>query len=210
MNKEIFHDFLKINFPEDQERYMAEFERYLLELLEKNQLINLVSRKTSEADFWAKHFLDSLLPCKSFNFNNKKILDFGTGGGMPGIPLKIIFPAAEVYLLDSRKKKIDAVKKIIKKLDLSECFTIVSRIEEMDHSWDGFFDLIVCRSVKILPKYKKILLKLLKHEGEILFYKSKRLEDMEMFSRYKILDLSHPSIGERKIVQIKKIWEEYE
>jgi len=210
MNKDIFRDFLEKNYPEDFEYRLKRFEEYLKFLLEANSLINLVSRKTSEDEFWNRHFLDSLLLHSSTKFNNRKILDFGTGGGMPGIPLKLMFPTAEVHLLDSRRKKVEAVRNIIKKLDLSGCFTIVSRLEEMSESWDGFFDMIICRSVKILPKYKSKLLSLLKNDGEILFYKSKEMDDMKIFKKYKIIDLSHPAIGERKIIQIKKRWEDHE
>jgi len=210
MNKEIFRKFLKDNYPENYNLQLKMFERYLELLLEINSYINLVSRKTSEEDYWTKHFLDSVLPHNSIDFKNRKILDFGTGGGMPGIPLKIIFPTVEMYLLDSRKKKVGAVKNIIKKLDLSKCFTIVSRLEDMSMSWNGFFDLIICRSVKIIPKYKQKLLSLLKPNGEILFYKGREMDDIRIFNKYKILDFSHPEIGERNIIQIKKIWEDYE
>ncbi len=210
MNKSVLDDFIKSNFPSDHERIMSDFDKYFHILLEINRVVNLVSRKTLEDDIWTRHFLDSVLPGKFMRFENKRILDFGTGGGMPGIPLKIIFPATTVYLLDSRRKKIEAVKKIIKKLDFSGCFTIVSRLEELAESWHGFFDVIVCRSVKILPKYKEDLLRLLKDDGEILFYKSKIYDDMDHFSRRNIIDLSHPAIGERKLIQIKKKWEGYE
>jgi 16S rRNA (guanine527-N7)-methyltransferase len=210
MNKKNFDSFIKNNFPENYEIYLSNFSNYLKIITEINRSVNLVSRKTSEAEFWVKHFLDSILLFNLTEFKNKKILDFGTGGGMPGIPLKIIFPSAKMYLLDSTEKKIQAVKKMIKKLDLSDCFTIVSRLEGMDDSWNDFFDLIVCRSVKIIPRYKDKLFQLLSNNGEILLYKGRKIEDVQIFSKYKIWDLSHPALGERKIVQIKKEWEDYE
>jgi len=210
MNKEIFESFLKANFPENHETYLRSFINYLNIITEINRSVNLVSRKTSESEFWVKHFLDSILLFSLTEFENKKILDFGTGGGIPGIPLKIIFPSAKMYLLDSTEKKIQAVKKIIKKLDLSDCFTIVSRLEGMDDSWNDFFDLIICRSVKIIPRYRRKLFQLLSNNGEILLYKGRKMEDVQIFSKYKIWDLSHSALGERKIVQIKKEWENYE
>jgi len=160
MNKEIFRKFLRENYPEKYNSYLQVFRHYLELILEINSSINLVSRKTSEDEYWTKHFLDSILPHNSVEFSNKKILDFGTGGGMPGVPLKIVFPTSEMYLLDSRGKKIEALKNIIKKLDLSGCFTIVSRLEDMNESWNEFFDLIVCRAVKIIPKYKKNIIEI--------------------------------------------------
>ena len=210
MKEKIMIDFLEEYFPENKLKYRDEFAEYLRILLEFNRRVNLVSRKTSDDEIWTRHFLDSILPGRFFNFENKRILDFGTGGGMSGIPLKIIFPTAEVYLLDSRRKKLEAVKNIIKKLDFSDCFTIVSRLEELSERWHGFFDFIVCRSVKILPKYKKNLLQLLTEEGEILLYKGKVFDDADIFSRKNVIDISHPEIGERKLIQIKKKWEGYE
>jgi 16S rRNA (guanine527-N7)-methyltransferase len=210
MNKDIFKDFLKNNYPEKESEVLSLFEEYHDILLELNKSVNLVSRRTLAEDIWTRHFLDSLLPLKFINLSNQKILDFGTGGGMPGIPLKIMFPTSMVYLLDSRRKKIEAVKKMIKKLDLSECFTIVSRLEELKSVWYGFFDVIVCRSVKILPNYKKFLLQLLKEDGEILLYKGKIFEESDIFPRNNLIDISHPAIGERKLIQIKKKWEGYE
>lgn len=210
MNKEIFREFLKEKLADREQSILRKFEDYHQILLEFNRSVNLVSRKTLGTEIWTRHFLDSLLPLSFFDLNNKTVLDFGTGGGMPGIPLKIVFPTSKVYLLDARRKKIEVVKKMIKKLDLSECFTIVSRLEELKDIWSGFFDVIVCRSVKILPKYKRFLLDLLTDDGEILLYKGKSFEEAEVFTRNNIINISHPAIGERKLVQIKKKWEGYE
>ncbi len=201
MKKEIFRNYLK---KISKEGKIELFQKYHQFLLEENAIVNLVSRKTVPEDFWTIHFLDSILPINHFDFSNKKILDFGTGGGLPGIPLKILYPNSEIYLLDSRQKKMQSVKKIIKKLDLKRCFTIVSRLEDMDEEWLKSFDVIVCRSVKILPKFKKWMLKLLKDDGEIILYKSKKMDDVEQFTKREIFNISHPEIGERKIVRIRK------
>ena len=179
------------------------FHTYFNLLCEANEAVNLISRKTPSQDYWTVHFLDSILPIGLFDFAGKKILDFGTGGGLPGIPLKMLYPTAEIYLLDSTRKKIQAVKNIVKKLDLKECFTIVSRLEDLDEKWENYFDFIVCRSVKILPKYKEAMFKMLQDEGRIILYKSRKLDDVQQFKNYKIHDVSQPVLGERKIIEIK-------
>jgi len=204
MKKEFFRRFLNEKYPEKQDELMESFENYLKYLEQENTKINLVSRKTEIEDYWTVHFLDSLLPIDFYDFSNKRILDFGTGGGLPGIPLKIIFPLSEMYLLDSKQKKINSLKNIIKKLDLKRCFTINSRFEELDKEWDGFFDFIVCRSVKILSKYRKKMFDILKKNGKIILYKSKILDELKLFKKYKFYDVSRKEIGKRKIVEIEK------
>ena len=203
MSKQVFENFLRKHIDqEDFERVIYTFEEYLEALKNENKKVNLVSRETQARDYWSKHFLDSILLIRFLNFSEKKILDFGAGGGLPGIPLKIIFPDSSVYLLDSRQKKVEAIKNIIKKLDLKRCFTIVSRLGDLHDNWADTFDIIVCRAVKILPEYKSKMFQHLKDSGRIYLYKSKKLDDIKQFGNYKIYDVSHQSIGERKIIEI--------
>jgi len=202
--KKEFELFLTELRPDAAKELLQKFEDYQYALWEENQKVNLVSRKTLAQDYWINHFLDSILGTKHVSFSGKKVLDFGTGGGFPGIPIALLFPSSEVFLLDSKQKKIKALKIIAEKLDLKNCFTIVSRIEELAPTWFGSFDYIVSRSVKITPEYVPVLFRLLKPEGKLVLYKSKILDDTEQFENKKIIDISHPKIGERKLVII---WE---
>lgn len=204
MNREIFFKYLQEKLPDRAEELMVLFEKLVEALWEENSKVNLISRKTPQDEYWTKHLLDSIFPVDLIDLEGKKILDFGTGGGLPGIPLNIIFPSSNVYLLDSTNKKINAVKNIIKMLDLSSCFTIVSRLEDLDEKWYKSFDIVVCRSVKIVPQYKKMLFKLIRDNGRIILYKSKLMDDVDQFKKKKIYDVSHPAVGERKIIVIRK------
>jgi len=89
----------------DAKRVMHLFDIYYRWLLDENERINLISRKTDPDDIWTLHFLDSILSISCVDFKGKKILDFGTGGGFPGIPLASMYPDAHVTLLDSTKKE---------------------------------------------------------------------------------------------------------
>ena len=203
MSKKVFTEFYSERFSD--ERKFSLIERYHELLLEENQKVNLVSRKTNPDKIWTIHIMDSLLSVDHYNFAGKTILDFGTGGGLPGIPLSIMYPNAEVVLLDSRKKKIECLKKIVKNLDLDSCFPVSYRLEECPvDEWEGLFDVIVCRSVRILPQFKKVLMRILKNNGCMILYKSENHEDADLFKKKKIIDVSHPAIGTRKLIKVFK------
>jgi 16S rRNA (guanine527-N7)-methyltransferase len=196
-----FLNICEMPVSEDKLEQLAAFQQYLSEA---NQEVNLISRKASISDIWHQHILDSILIFKKVKFHQETILDFGSGGGLPGIPIKILFPETHMYLLDSRNKKMIAVKKILKKLDLPDCFPITSRLEELDKGWNGYFDVILCRSVRQEEVFKQAMDRLLAKKGKILLYKSHKLDDLAIFPRYKSYDISHPLVGTRKLIEINK------
>ncbi len=183
---------------------MQKLCKYVDLLTEENKTLNLISRRVEKEDIWIIHILDSLLPVGRMELSGKTVLDFGTGGGLPGIPLKIIFPACYMYLLDSRQRKAEALKKIIKKLDLQDCLAICSRVELLDKSWHNYFDIVVSRSVKIEEKYWKSLCDLSNRSGVIYLYKAKKLDDMEIMSETRKHDISHELVGTRTLVELRK------
>ncbi len=204
MQKEAFVNFLKETFPDKYQDLLKSFELYYNWIVEENRKINLISRQTSPEDIWTQHFLDSLLSVKHVNYSGKTILDFGTGGGLPGIPLAIVYSNAYVTMLDSRKKKIQALRSAVNVLHLTNCSFLDIRIEEVPVSLYGTFNIIVSRSVRILPEFRNPLMNLLKRDGKLVLYKSRILDDVAQFDSPQVLDVSNSMIGDRKIVVIDK------
>jgi 16S rRNA (guanine527-N7)-methyltransferase len=204
MQKETFVQYLRKTFPDTYLSYLDKFETYYQWLIAMNQKVNLISRRTDPQEVWSWHFLDSLLAEPCVDFAGKRILDFGTGGGLPGIPLAIVHPDASVVLLDATHRKTFALKSAIAKLGLKNCQCQTSRLEKLPAEMNETFDRIVCRSVRILPEFKKPLMQLLAPGGKLVLYKSRELDDVNLFEGAQLHKTSHPVIGERTIVIIDK------
>ena len=134
-------------FQDLTEVQISQFEK--LEDLYKdwNSKINVVSRKDID-ELYLRHVLHSLGIAKVISFKpGSKILDVGTGGGFPGIPLAIMFPESQFVLVDSIAKKIKVVDAIVNDLGLTNVKTFQSRVEDIE----GQFDFIVSRAVTTMP-----------------------------------------------------------
>ena len=136
-------------FPDITTKQKKLFDKLPALYKEWNAQINLISRK--DMDFFIeRHLLHSLAIAKVINFKNgTEILDVGTGGGFPGIPLAIMFPQCEFYLIDSIGKKVKVVNDIIERLGLKNVKAEQIRVENLNQS----FDFIVSRAVTALPKF---------------------------------------------------------
>ncbi|MCF6349857.1 MAG: 16S rRNA (guanine(527)-N(7))-methyltransferase RsmG [Flavobacteriaceae bacterium] len=134
-----------------------------LELLYKewNAQINVISRKDIDA-LYLRHVLHSLAIAKVLKFKNKtKILDVGTGGGFPGIPLAILFPKCDFVLADSIQKKIKVVQEITTAIGLENVKAVHMRAETVK----GEFDFIVSRAVTKMDVFVKWVRKKIKKKN---------------------------------------------
>ena len=159
-----------------------------------NNQINVISRKDTE-NFYERHVLHSLGIAKVMSFNpGANVLDVGTGGGFPGIPLAILFPETNFVLVDSIGKKIKVVNEVAKALGLTNVTGIHTRAEDVNQK----FDFIVSRAVTRMPDFLKWVDKKIKKEQShslkngVLYLKGGDLtEEMETVKQpYKEYNLS--------------------
>ncbi|WP_434504101.1 16S rRNA (guanine(527)-N(7))-methyltransferase RsmG [Prevotella sp.] len=142
-------------FPELNEKQKQQFEMLDTLYRDWNAKINVISRKDID-NLYEHHVLHSLAIAKAIRFKDgSRILDFGTGGGFPGIPLAIMFPKCKFRLIDGTGKKIMVANEVAKALGLDNVEALHRRGEEEK----GEYDFIVSRAVMQLPLLMKIIQK---------------------------------------------------
>lgn len=138
-------------FPDLSEEQKRQFEQLQEVYFHWNEQINVISRKDTD-NFYERHVLHSLAISKVMKFaDGSKILDIGTGGGFPGIPLAILFPNCEFLLVDSIGKKIKVVNEVAAAIGLTNVAAIHERAEKINQK----FDFIVSRAVTAMPDFLK-------------------------------------------------------
>jgi 16S rRNA (guanine527-N7)-methyltransferase len=197
-------------FPDLSDLQKEQFSslKYLYE--DWNNKINLISRKDI-GNFYIHHLLHSLAIAKLVTFiPGSDILDVGTGGGFPGIPLAILFPSVRFSLLDSIEKKIKVVRAVSTELNLKNVNPLRMRVE--DH--EAKYDFVISRAVTAFPEFVKLTSKNIKTGGKnklkngILYLKGGDLSgDLTLFlNRATIIDIkdffSEPFFETKRIVYL--------
>ncbi|KAF0202755.1 MAG: hypothetical protein FD170_1604 [Bacteroidetes bacterium] len=142
-------ELIKKYFPELTAVQISQFEAMKGLYEEWNAAINVISRKDME-HLYERHILHALGIAKVIRFApGTTILDVGTGGGFPGIPLAVLFPEANFHLIDSIGKKIKVVKAVTEALSLANVTSAQIRVEDVPEK----FDFVVSRAVTAMPEF---------------------------------------------------------
>ncbi len=200
-------------FPNLTTQQQAQFAALPGLYAEWNAQINVISRKDIE-HIVERHIIHSMAIAKVISFaNGTKVMDVGTGGGFPGIPLAILFPETDFLLVDSIGKKIKVVNAIAASLGLQNVKGIHARAEQVD----GQFDFIVSRAVTALPEFMGWVAGKIKKQGinelenGVLYLKGGDLdaELIPLKQYWKVYNLNdifdEPFFETKKVVHISRI-----
>jgi 16S rRNA (guanine527-N7)-methyltransferase len=157
------------------------------QLLAWNKRINLISRK-DEDRLIQRHLLDSLTVFQVVSFpEGARLLDVGSGGGLPGIPIKIAQSDLKVDLLESTKKKCRFLQQVLKELGLEMVPVISTRAEDLaiEEMYRNYYDFVTARGVAKPEKIEELALPLLKSGGKLIIYADPQAEGEK---RFKIIE----------------------
>lgn len=178
MNKETFYEELqKINITLTNEQ-KENLEKFAGLLIEYNKHTNITAIKDKEG-IYLKHFYDSLTLIKITDLKEHlTLLDVGSGGGFPGIVLKIVFPNLDITLLDSNNKKSEFQKFIIQNLDLKGIKVVCDRAENYYKTGEKY-DIVVARAVSSLNILSELTIPFVKLKGEFIAMKADAQNEIE-------------------------------
>jgi 16S rRNA (guanine527-N7)-methyltransferase len=199
-------DLLLRYFPDLTAQQCAQFERLGTLYPEWNERINLISRKDME-NLYERHILHSLGIAKVVSFKKgTRIVDVGTGGGFPLVPLAILFPECTFHGIDGIGKKITAVKGVVEGLGITNC--TAEQVRSMDHQ--ERYDVIVSRAVTTLPEFIRDTKHLVPiRQGTLYYLKGGELADEILPVRqavkvYELKELfSEEFFATKKVVEVR-------
>ncbi|MEN8137666.1 MAG: 16S rRNA (guanine(527)-N(7))-methyltransferase RsmG [Bacteroidota bacterium] len=199
-------ELIKKYFPDLSEEQIKQFAKLEEVYKDWNTKINVISRKDID-ELYLRHILHSLGIAKIQKFEKgTKVMDVGTGGGFPGIPLAIMFPETEFLLVDSIAKKLKVVQAVADELELKNVRIIHNRVEKINEE----FDFIVSRAVTNMSDFVKWVRKKIKkksiHERRngILYLKGGDLtEELKDYQSVQLFDLT--DVFEEDFFETKKV-----
>jgi 16S rRNA (guanine527-N7)-methyltransferase len=187
---------------------IEQFEVYYRELVDWNKRINLTSI-TDYEEVQIKHFLDSLTLTAAIDLKDGgkrlKLIDVGTGAGLPGIPLKIVFNGISLTLLEATVKKTKFLEHIIEKLTLENVDVIAERAEIAAHNarYREQFDVVISRAVATLPALTELMLPFCRISGTCIAQKKGDIEG-EVEQAEKAITVMGGKLREVKFVELKE------
>ena len=181
---------LGININDNQ---LEQLDIYYKLLVEKNKVMNLTAI-TDEKEVYLKHFYDSLTITNVLDLNKvTNLCDIGTGAGFPGLVLKILFPNLEVTLVDSLKKRLNFLEKVINKLELTGVTLVHERAEEFAKENRNSYDVVTARAVAPINILVEYCIPLIKPNKYFVAMKGNISQEINL------LDRSINIIGAKKI-----------
>ena len=179
MKKQNLKEELKaLELPSDDDT-LRQFELYMKGVLEWNEKINLTAI-TEEDDFVEKHYIDSLKLAKLGLLKpGNRIMDLGTGGGFPGVPLAIVYPQTDFILVDSLNKRLKVIDELCGEIGISNVSTVHGRAEDLgqNQEYRETFDCCVSRAVANLSTLCEYCLPMVKPGGYFIAYKTGTSEE---------------------------------
>lgn len=167
------HTLISEYFPNLTEEQISRYAKLFPVYKEWNDKINVISRKDID-ELYIRHVLHSLAIARLADFRRvHSVLDIGTGGGFPGIPLAIMFPHTDFHLVDSIGKKIAVVKGVAEAVGIENVKAEQARAEQIT----GKYDVVTCRAVTQLSEFYGWIRKNLKPDSEVLCLKGGDLDE---------------------------------
>ena len=189
-------------------RQLEQFHIYYQELVDWNRRMNL-TRITDFEEVQIKHFLDSLtvtLAVQQLMGGNFRLIDVGTGAGLPGLPLRILLPHVELVLLDSTAKKANFLHHLTQKLGLDNVEIVVGRAEDVAHKpeYREKFDMVLSRAVAPLPTLFELTLPFCAVGGRFVAQKKGAIS-LEISKAARAINLLGGNLREVKRVDLEEL-----
>jgi len=195
MNREVFKDKIKQIFPNTDEKFFQQIEKFKNFIQQKNKMFNL-TRLDSDEHIYGEYFYESLRPYSTIKLNSKSVLDIGSGGGVPGVLLKLLNNSISLTIIEANSKKTNFLKELCSVLSI-EVNILTKRAEDISSGEREKFDIVTSRAVAELKIILEVSVPYCKVGGIIIEPKGKNYM-VELNNAKKIISLLNISL--QKIV----------